>query len=79
MSSGPTMTGATCIEATRKSYINIGFDRSDWCSYSGGTCLIDNVITDKDALCMLCKHRVSIDVPAELDYYRKNEEENLCK
>ena len=79
MGSGPTLTGAECVESTRKTYISVSFDRSDWCSYSGGTCLIDHVTMDKEKLCILCKHRVPIDVPAELEFYMRQKEEESCK
>jgi hypothetical protein len=65
MSSGPTLTGDTYIEATKKKYINVYFDKNDWCSYKG-KCLIDNVITEREFLCLLCKYRKPLDIPSVL-------------
>jgi hypothetical protein len=65
MSTDPTGLGnESCISATEKKYINVNFDREDWCSY-GGECLIDNLLFDRD-MCLLCGYRMKLDVPAVL-------------
>jgi len=66
MSSGPTLTGDTCIEVTKKKYININFGREDWCSYKG-VCNRDNLVIDREEACMICKWRKPLDIPKILD------------
>ena len=79
MSTDPTGLGnESCIEATRKKYINIGFDRSDWCGYDGD-CLIDNMLFRKDETCVLCKYRVPIDVPVKLNQKMRQNNEILFR
>ena len=46
-------------------YLNVKITRKDWCSYEGH-CLVDRVITGYNDLCMLCKYRKPLDVPALL-------------
>ena len=66
MSSGPTLTGQTCIEATKKQYLNVSFSREDWCSYKGH-CRIDQMLADHNFACLLCKYRTPLDVPKFLE------------
>lgn len=66
MSSGPTLIGQTCIEATQKKYLNIDFDREDWCVYKG-VCKRDNLLIKREEACMLCKWRKPLDMPAIID------------
>ena len=35
MSSGPTLTGSNCIEATSVKYTNLNLTEADWCTYAG--------------------------------------------
>lgn len=66
MSKGPTLTGQTCIEATKKKYLNINFSREDWCEYKG-VCKRDHLVIDREEACMLCKWRKLLDIPKILD------------
>jgi len=67
MSTDPTgLDGEGCVEATNKQYINVRFDKSDWCEYDG-ECLIENMLIEKEKACMLCRYRKLIDVPWKLD------------
>lgn len=76
MSTDPTGLGNdNCVNATKKIYINVQFDKDDWCGYEG-ECLIDNMVYDKISPCLLCKHRKPIDVPCKLDL-RMKERENI--
>lgn len=67
MSTDPTGLGnKNCVESIKKKYINISFDRSDWCSYKG-ECLIDDMPIGKERACLFCKYRIPIDIPWKLD------------
>lgn len=66
MSSGPTLTGNTCIEVTKKQYLNANFEKKDWCGYKGH-CRIDQLLTDHDEACLLCKYRIPLDIPKVLE------------
>ena len=63
MSTDPTGLGnESCISATEKKYINVQFDREDWCSYDG-ECLIDNLPYDREHMCLLCGYMMKLNVP----------------
>ena len=76
MSSGPTMTGSTCIEATKRHYLNFSLERKDFCTYSG-QCKIDDVLMDPSSLCLFCKYKMFLDIPKRLDHHAKEKEK--CK
>jgi hypothetical protein len=66
MSSGPTLTGETCIEVTgRGGYVNVQVEVEDWCTYKG-ECRRDIVVFGKD-LCYHCIYKKPVDVPALID------------
>jgi len=71
MSSGPVLTGDTCIEVTKKQYLNVNFSIEDWCSYTKH-CRIDQLLTDHQNACILCKYRKPLDIPKILDRANKN-------
>lgn len=76
MSTDPTGLGnENCIGATKKKYINVQFDRTDWCSYNG-ECLIDNLPFEREHICLLCKYRKLLDIPWKLDL-KMRERENI--
>jgi len=62
MSSGPTLTGETCIQSTKRKYINIKFTKNDWCTYKGH-CRIDDVLGDKLTTCMICVYCKKLSIP----------------
>jgi hypothetical protein len=67
MSTDPTGLGnENCVKDTKKKYINIQFDKSDWCEYKGD-CFIDNLVYGREFPCLLCKYRKPIDIPRRLD------------
>ena len=67
MSTDPTGLGNdNCVSATSKKYINVNFDKSDWCNYEGD-CLIDSMIFGGKDICMLCGYRLDLNVPAILE------------
>lgn len=66
MSTDPTGLGnESCVDSTRKIYINVQFDIRDWCSYDKD-CLVNSLTIGKEEACMVCKYRKLIDVPKEL-------------
>lgn len=66
MSSGPTLTGETCIEVTRKGgYINVQVGIEDWCTYKG-ECRRERVVFGEH-LCDHCKYKQALDIPAMID------------
>ena len=65
MSSGPTLTGETCIEVTKRGYINMQYGVEDWCTYKG-ECKKYMMVFAED-VCIYCKHRKPLDIPAMLD------------
>lgn len=71
MSKGPTLTGDSCIEITKHKYINIIFDKKDWCNFKG-ECNLFKVLTNMDDVCLLCKYRKLLDIP-EIITKRKKE------
>lgn len=75
MSKGPALTGSTCIGATRKQYINPSFDMVDWCGYSGH-CRQDQLLTDHVFTCLLCKHRIPLDIPEILEALHNERNKN---
>ena len=66
MSSGPTLTGDTCIEVTKKRYVNIDFGPEKWCTYKG-ECHRMNLVFDHDEVCTWCKYRKPLDIPEMID------------
>ena len=62
MSSGPTLTGQTCIEVTKHGYVNVQVGIEDWCTYDGECCR-DRVVFGDD-LCDHCMYKKPVDVPA---------------
>lgn len=65
MSSGPTLTGETCIEVTKRTYINMQFDVEDWCTYEG-ECK-KYLMLFQDDVCLFCKYRKPLDIPAMIN------------
>ena len=49
MSSGPTLTGETCMEVVKKGRINIELTKKDWCTYEG-ICRYDRMVS-RDCIC----------------------------
>ena len=49
-----------------KKYLNVSFDKTMWCEYSGH-CRVDQLIFNKLDVCLLCKHRIPIDIPTILE------------
>jgi len=66
MSKGPTLTGETCLTATRRIYLNVSFSREDWCKYKS-LCRIDDLLPTSIDVCLLCKHRIPLDIPTILN------------
>jgi hypothetical protein len=66
MSSGPTLTGDTCIEVTKKRYINIDFGPEQWCTYKG-ECKRRHLVFNQDEVCDLCKYRKPLDIPSMIE------------
>lgn len=75
MSSGPTLTGQTCIEATKRQYLNFSVTKDDWCSYKG-ECLSKDLIYDQDKICLFCMHRLPLDIPHILQIYKEKKYES---
>jgi len=75
MSSGPTLIGETYVTATKRVYLNIDFSIKDWCKYNG-SCRIDDLLPTSIPVCLLCKYRKPLDLPAILD---KKHEERIRK
>ena len=65
MSSGPTLTGQTCIEVTKEGYINLDYGVENWCTYKG-ECKMYRLIF-RDDICLYCKHRHPLDIPKMID------------
>jgi len=62
MSTDPTGLGnENCMSATEKKYINVGFDKTDWCSYDGD-CLIAHLLF-QDEICQSCVYKKPLPVP----------------
>ena len=78
MSSGPTLTGETCLIATKKLYLNVEFSLDDWCNYKG-YCKIGDVLPTQIPLCILCKYRKKLNIPQILDQHHKKREEKTKK
>lgn len=75
MSSGPTLTGETCIEVTKKRYVNLKIGPEDWCSYPH-ECKRRNLIFP-DSVCDHCKHKAPLDIPYLIESKLKEiEDEN---
>jgi len=73
MSSGPALTGSTCIEVTKcGGYVNIDLSPELYCSYTG-ECKRNRLVFNRDEACLYCKYRRLLDVPAMID---KRLEEN---
>lgn len=76
MSSGPTLTGETCIEVTRGGgYVNVQVGIEEWCTYEG-ECRRDRVVFG-EYLCDHCIYKKPVDVPAMIDRAIK-ERKNEC-
>jgi hypothetical protein len=75
MSSGPTLTGQTCIEATKRDYINLEFSRQNWCTYEK-ICNKDDLICTSVDVCLLCKYRKPLDIPLIIELMRKRKHES---
>ena len=65
MSSGPTATGETCIQVTKRGRVNIELTKNDWCTYKG-ECKYDLII-NKLCICWYCMWMQKFDVPAIID------------
>ena len=75
MSSGPTLTGQTCIEVTKKKYVNLQIGPEDWCSYPY-ECKRHNLIFP-DTVCDHCQHKRLLDIPYLIESKLKEiEDEN---
>jgi hypothetical protein len=72
MSTDPTGLGGNCVEATSKKYVNIRFDKNDWCGYDDD-CPIDSLLYYDYETCLLCKYRKPIDVPIKLKQKMRQE------
>lgn len=46
-------------------YVNIDLHPGVWCNYKGGpeACGLDNLVVERDNICLFCKYRNPIDVP----------------
>lgn len=66
MSSGPTLTGTNCIEATSRPYTNIDITENDYCTYTGH-CQIARLVFHREDACIYCKYRKLLDIPAMID------------
>ena len=62
MSKGPILTGKTLTDVTKENYINIVFNKTDWCTFKGG-CNLNKICTDVNEICLLCKYRELLDIP----------------
>ena len=66
MSSGPTLTGQTCIEATKKKYVHISISKDVFCTYTG-VCHLENLVFEREQACLFCKYRKPLDIPWMID------------
>ena len=69
MSSGPTLTGESCIEATKRNYLTLNLTKKSWCTYEG-KCGIEDVICSEINLCLLCKYRKPLDIPMNIKFQK---------
>jgi len=70
MSKGPVGIGTVCIEATKKKYINMSFDKSVYCGYEG-ECPKNLMVFYEDRVCLLCKYRKKLDIPQMIFEHQK--------
>lgn len=69
MSSGPTGTGETCIEAIKRGRINIDITVKDWCAYRFEC---DATITTQEYnICWNCIYRRKFDIPEMIEKAKK--------
>lgn len=71
----PLMTLETI---SAKKYLNVSFDRSMWCGYSGH-CRVEQLIFNKLDVCLLCEHRIPMDIPKVLDDKHYTEEKQYME
>ena len=62
MSSGPTLTGSNCIEATSVKYTNLNLTEADWCTYAG-KCKKRQLVFDREVVCFYCRYMKPLDIP----------------
>lgn len=73
MSSGPVGTGSTCIEVTKRKYVNINFNQDLWCTYEG-ECPRYLLVFHRDEVCTMCKYRKPLDIPSIIEARKKEVE-----
>ena len=64
------------IVKPKKRYLNVDFSKEDWCGYKGH-CRINQMLIDYGFTCLICKHRIPLDVPKILE--DANDERNRDK
>jgi len=75
MSSGPTATGETCIEVTKRGRINIDIRRKDWCRYEG-KCEVE-ITNGGDKTCDFCIHKARFNIPEMIRKERGKKNVNI--
>lgn len=73
MSNGPAAVGgSTCIEATKRHYINMKFTVEDFCTYKG-CCERCDLVFHHNFVCELCKYRKPLDIPEMIRSHKEKE------
>lgn len=72
MSTDPTGLGSeTCIAAINRQYINIKFDRTEWCTCKDDCLISHTLVWPPEQLCFICKYRKPLDIPKILEEHKK--------
>jgi hypothetical protein len=70
MSGGPTSTGETCIEVTKRGRVNIDLRVKDWCAYRF-ECEATEITTQEHTICWHCIYRRRFDIPEMIEKAKK--------